>query len=233
MSGGAVDPVEVARRVAEVRDRIASAGGATTGPSAVRLVAVTKTFGPDAIRAAVEAGCDAVGENYAQELLTKWTALTAGGVEPFRLPEVHFIGRLQSNKVRSLVGVVNVWQTVDRVSVVSELGRRAAGARVLVQVNATGESDKGGVPIEDARDLVAAATDAGLVVEGLMTVGPTDGGPEDARRPFALTRALCDDLGLAVCSMGMTHDLEVAVQEGATMVRIGTALFGSRPSRPG
>lgn len=222
-----VDPADVAARLASCRARIAAAGGALTGPRAVRIVAVTKTFGPDAVRAAVAAGCDAIGENYAQELLAKTAALSPD--EPW--PEVHFIGRIQSNKVRSLASVVDVWQSVDRASVVHEIVRRAPGARILVQVNATGEPDKGGCAPHEIADLVATATSSGLAVLGLMTVGPTDGDPVRTRRAFAATRRSCDALGLDVCSMGMTHDLEIAVEEGATMVRLGTAVFGTRAAR--
>jgi pyridoxal phosphate enzyme (YggS family) len=222
-----IDPAEVAMRLAEARRRIVAAGGAVSGPRAVRVVAVTKTFGPDAVRAALASGCDAVGENYAQELVAKMAAF--GPQEP--RPEVHFIGRLQSNKVRSLVPVVDVWQSVDRASVVHEIARRAPGARILLQVNATGETGKGGCAPADVGALVATATTSGLHVIGLMTVGPTDGDPGATREAFSTTRGLCDDLGLEVCSMGMTHDLDIAVEEGATMVRLGTALFGTRGPR--
>jgi PLP dependent protein len=207
----------VAERLATVRDRIRRAGGG----SDVSVLAVTKGFGADAIAAAVAAGCRAIGENYAQELLAKRDA--AGSAE------VHFIGQLQSNKVRRLVDVVDVFETVDRPSLVAELARRRPGARVLVQVSTTEEVGKGGVRLEGAAELLAAARAAGLTVEGLMTVGPTVGGPEAARAGFRAVRALTDELGLVVCSMGMTDDLDVAVQEGSTQVRVGTALFGPRP----
>jgi PLP dependent protein len=142
---------------------------------------------------------------------------------------VHFIGQLQSNKVRPLAGLVDVWETVDRSRLVGELARRAPGSRVLVQVDATGEPGKGGCPLSDVPALVAEAVAAGLIVEGLMTVGPTEGGPEAARPGFRAVRRLVDELGLTTCSMGMTADLDVAVEEGSTEVRVGTALFGARP----
>ena len=188
----------------------------------VELVAVTKGFGADAVVAAAAAGCAAIGENYAQELLGKRAAVAAAAVA------VHFIGRLQSNKVRLLADIVDVWESIDRLNLVTAVARWAPGARILVQVNAAGETGKGGCRPGEVAELVAAAGDAGLVVEGLMTVGPTDGGPEAARPAFRLVRALTDDLGLAVCSMGMTADLEVAIEEGSTRVRVGTALFGPR-----
>jgi pyridoxal phosphate enzyme (YggS family) len=183
---------------------------------------VTKGFGPDAIDAAAAAGCRMIGENYAQELLAKHPAAAAAGVA------VHFIGRLQSNKVRLVADIVAVWESVDRPALVDEIARRAPGASVLVQVNTTGEPDKGGCEPEAAAGLVGRARDAGLVVDGLMTVGPTEGGADAARAGFRLVRGLVDELGLRSCSMGMTDDLEVAVEEGTTRVRLGTALFGPR-----
>lgn len=214
---------DVSTRLAGIRARIAAAGG---DPS-VEVLAVTKGFGPDAIVAAAGAGCRAVGENYAQELLGKHRAL-----DPWPDVEVHFIGQLQSNKVRSLAGVVDVFESVDRASLVAELAKRAPGQRVLVQVDTTGEPGKGGCPIDDVPALVATARDAGLTVEGLMTVGPTEGPPEAARPGFRAVRRLVDALGLTVCSMGMSGDLEIAVAEGSTQVRVGTALFGARGAGP-
>lgn len=192
---------------------------------AVEILAVTKGFGPDAVAAAAAAGLTAIGENYAQELVVKAPAAAAVGLA------VHHIGQLQSNKVRQLVDLVDLWETVDRPRLVTELARRAPGARVLVQVDTTAERGKGGCAPAAVADLVGAATDAGLRVEGLMTVGPTAGGPEAARAGFAVVRRLVDQLGLARCSMGMSGDLEVAVAEGSTEVRVGTALFGERARR--
>ena len=217
-AGTAISFDRVAEGLAAVRDRIARAGG---GPDVV-VLPVTKGFGPDAIEAAVAAGCDVIGENYAQELLAKLPEITGPR------PGVHFIGQLQSRKVRTLVGVVDVWQTVDRPVLVDELAKRAPGARVMVQVNVTDEPQKAGCAPMDAPALVAAARDAGLTVDGLMTVGRA-GPPEGSRAGFRELRALADRLGVRHCSMGMSEDLEVAVSEGSTMVRVGTALFGHRP----
>lgn len=210
---------QVAARLAEVRSRIAAAGGV-----GVDVVAVTKTFGIDEAFAAYRAGCAAVGESYAQEAAAKFAGLDV----PF---EVRFVGHLQTNKVRLLAPFVTVYESVDRLSLVHEIARRAPGARVLVQVNATGEATKGGCEPDEVEHLVEAAATAGLLVEGLMTIGPTEGGPVAARPAFGLVRAAVDRLGLRVCSMGMTDDLEVAVAEGSTEVRVGTALFGPRHSR--
>ena len=213
---GVIDPAVVAERLLAVRERIRAAGGTDVG-----IVAVTKTFGIDAITAAMAAGCDAIGENKAQELVAKLRV-----IDP--LPPVHFIGRLQTNKVRSLVPFVSMYESVDRTAVAAEIAKRAPGATVLVQVNATGETDKGGVPIVDAPALVEVCVGLGLDVKGLMTVGPTVGGPEAGRPAFRAVRALRDELGLAVCSMGMSDDFDVAVEEGSTQVRVGSVLFGAR-----
>ena len=217
---GAIDEAAVARRLAQLREQLAR--GARRGP--VSLCAVTKGFGADAVTLAHRLGCDAVGENYAQEAVAK---IAAAGAEH---PPVHFIGRLQTNKIRSLVGVVDVWQSVDRDSVIDELAKRANGARIFVQVNATAEPDKGGCPMSDAKGLVERARTRGLEVLGLMTVGPTNGDPTETRSAFASVRELADRLGLAGCSMGMSGDLDIALEEGTTLVRVGTGLFGERPS---
>ena len=216
-----VDPAHVRDAVAAVRDRIVAAGGGHE----VALLAVTKGFGADAIDAALAAGCTAIGENYAQELVAKRDAAAAA--------EVHFIGQLQTNKVRQVAGLVQVYETVDRDRLAIEIAKRDPGAGVLVQVDTSGEPGNGGCPIGDLDELVAVVRDAGLDLRGLMTVGPTEGGAEAARPGFRAVRAALDRLGLEVCSMGMSDDLEVAVQEGSTQVRVGSALFGPRPVRTG
>ena len=213
----------VAQNLADVRTRIATVERPFTHDVAV--VAVTKGFDDAAVIAAVEAGCTMIGENYAQELRSKAATISALGVT------VHFIGQLQSNKVRQIADLVGVWETLDRPSVIGEVAKRAPGARVLLQVNATDEPGKGGCAPGDVERLLGVARDAGLAVEGLMTVGPTDQPPSAAQRGFALVRELVDRFELSTCSMGMSGDLEVAVAAGATHVRIGSALFGPRPLR--
>jgi pyridoxal phosphate enzyme (YggS family) len=213
-----IDAALVADRVAAVRRRIDEAGGV-----AVTLVAVTKGFGADAVEAVGRAGVSDIGENYAQELATK--ADTARGLGL----TVHFIGRLQTNKVRSLAGTVGYWQSVDRPTIADEIAKRAPGARVLVEVNVSGEAQKGGCDPTDADKIVGECARLALDVQGLMAMGRA-GEPEDARPGFRLLRRMVDNLGLAVCSMGMSADLEIGVEEGATMVRVGSALFGERPA---
>ena len=215
----------VATRVAELRDRISRAGGMGVG-----IVAVTKTFGIDAWNDAKFAGCEAVGENYAQELIAKSQQVDRAE----RLP-VHFIGQLQTNKVKSLFDIVDVWQSVDRASVVTELVKRqtartsAGRCEILVQVNTTNEMDKGGCDPTEVEILVEQARKGGLDVTGLMTVGPTDMDSGKTRAAFRLLKQMASDLGVEQLSMGMTADVEIAVEEGSTLVRVGTALFGQRP----
>ena len=229
-----VHRAEVADRLGSLRRRIERSGGA----GRVAILAVTKGFGPDAVRTALGLGLDAIGENYAQELVAKAAALALpppselASPDPDPLtPRWHFLGRLQRNKVRTLAGLVEVWESVDRPELVDEIARRAPGARMFVQANLSGEPHKGGVPFGEVAALVARAQEAGLAVEGLMGVAPA-GAPEAARAGFRRLVALADELGLPERSIGMSADLEVAVQEGATLVRVGTDLFGPRPPRP-
>lgn len=211
-----IDPHVVASRVADIRQDISRLSS-----HAVSIVAVTKTFSTEAWAAAAFAGCDAIGENYAQELLQKVGEVDAP------LP-VHFIGAIQSNKVRALAPFVSLWQGVDRQSVVTEIAKRAPGARVLLQVNTTGEESKSGVSPQSLDALLESAVSAGLVVEGLMTLGPTSGDMAEARSSFMQLRALADARGLRECSMGMSGDYQVALECGSTMIRIGSMLFGER-----
>jgi hypothetical protein len=212
----------VAPRLAEVRDRIAAAAVASgRAPDAVTLVVVTKEVGVDEVRGAIAAGAVDLGENRAQDLAAK--AATLAG-EALRW---HFIGRLQRNKVRTVAEYVGLWESIDRDELAAEVGRRAPGAAVLVQVNVTGEPQKGGCAPNDVETVVDACRTHGCRVEGLMTVPPA---AVDPRPVFARLRRMTDDLGLRVCSMGMSGDYEVAISEGATMVRVGSAIFGPRPS---
>jgi len=210
---------DIAERLDRVRQQIVDAGGTD-----VEILAVTKGHPVAAIHAAAAVGLTAIGENYAQELLAKVSGVTLDVA-------VHFIGQLQTNKVRQIAGVVAVYETVDRASLVAEIAKRAPGAHVLIQIDTSDEPGKGGCPPAEAERLVTQAAEAGLVVDGLMTVGPTEGGPEAARPGFRLVRLMCDDLGLTTCSMGMTDDFVVAVQERSSRVRLGSALFGMRPAR--
>lgn len=218
MSGPAAASATLAGRYEALRTRIAGAGGRD-----VTVIAVTKALGSWAIDAAAACGIGDVGENYAQECVAK-----LAGASAVPLPRVHFVGRLQRNKVKILARCVDVWQTVDRVELAREIARRAPGSEVMIQVNISGEESKAGCAVAETESLASAATGAGLRLVGLMGIGPL-GPPEAARGSFRELRRLVDSLGLPHCSMGMTDDLEVAVAEGATMVRVGRSLFGERP----
>lgn len=195
----------------------------------VRIVAVTKGFGVDAPRAALAAGLTMIGENYAQELVSKHEQLSP--IERERI-EWHFLGRLQRNKVRSLASIVSVWQSVDRVELIDEIARRAPGAKIMIQLNLSEEPQKGGAPVLEGSALVGQARDVGLDVVGFMGVGSA-GNRADPAATFGRLVALAEDLGLPERSIGMSDDLEVAVAQGSTMVRIGTGLFGARAPRDG
>lgn len=211
-----IDAATVRENLDRIHQRIAAAGG---DPEQVRVLAVTKGFDVEVARAAVETGFRALGENYAQEL--------AGKAEVLPEVEWHFIGRLQSNKVKLVAGAVSCWQSVDRASLVDEIAKRAPGARILVQVNLAGEDQKGGCDRSAVPDLVDRAREAGLDVAGLMAVG-VDGDDDATRRVFEGVAELAVEHGLDERSIGMTADLELAVRSGTTMVRVGRALFGER-----
>jgi hypothetical protein len=213
----------VQQAAALIRRRIEAAGG---DPEAVQLLAVTKGQPVDAVAAAAAAGLADVGESYVQELTSKAEQLAglAGGPPAVRW---HLIGRLQRNKVRQAAPYVHLWQSIDRLSVAAEVANRAPGAAVLVQVNVTGSDQQGGCPPARVPAVVEACTDLGLDVRGLMAIG-AQGNDAEVRAGFRTVRDLADRLGLPERSMGMSGDLEIAVGEGSTMVRVGTALFGPR-----
>ena len=223
-------------RLESVRDRIRKAALACgRDPRSVRLVTVSKTVGAERVRAAVAAGVDTLGENYIQEARDKIDALAA-------LPLAwHFIGHLQTNKAKYAVRLFALIHTVDTLKLAVELDRQAARAgktqRILVQVNVSGEASKSGVSEAEAVRLVAEiAKLSHLSLEGLMTMPPFFDQPEKARPYFRALRRLRDEIqqrnlpgvDLRELSMGMTGDFEVAIAEGATLVRIGTAIFGER-----
>ena len=209
-------------RLRAVRDQIEAAGG---DPETVQVIGVTKGHGPEVCEAALAAGLTELAESYAQELVGKAGRPSLADVR------WHFVGGLQTRKVRTLAGTVQLWQSLDRPRLVEEVARRAPGARVLVQVTLSQEPGKAGCPFPAVAALVAEARANGLDVVGLMGVGPTTGGPEAARPAFRRLADTARDLGLSTVSMGMSADLSVAVTEGATLVRVGTALFGPRPAR--
>jgi len=223
---------DIATNVARVRARIADAAArAHRRPEEVLLVGVTKTVPLDRIREAVACGLRALGENRVQEARQKVP----------ELPGVswHLIGSLQRNKVKEALRLFQVIHSVDSFALAEEISRRAAAdggrgpAEVLIEVHISGEPEKRGVAPEDAADLVRRAAGLpGVRVRGLMAMAPLVDRAEEARPFFRRLRELRDRIGdahpglaLSELSMGMTNDFEVAVEEGATMVRIGRALF--------
>ncbi|RMH39467.1 MAG: YggS family pyridoxal phosphate-dependent enzyme [Deltaproteobacteria bacterium] len=219
----------MAARLAAVRARIAEAAGrAGRDPSEVRIVGVTKRHPAAVVDAAFAAGLRDAGENYAQELARKRADAACGAQVRW-----HFIGRLQTNKVKLVAGAVDLIHAVDSDRLAREIDRRAAAPqRVLVAVNVAGEASKSGVAPADLPRLIDAIADLPRVdCAGLMTMPPLAADPEANRRHFAALRDLRDrHLPGGELSMGTTGDYPVAVEEGATLVRIGTALFGPRPA---
>jgi PLP dependent protein len=211
-----------------VRTRIERAGG---DPSVVRVVGVTKGFGPDAVRAALGAGMRDIGENYAAELVAKAKAVEADAGGRSGGPVWHFLGAIQRNKVAALAEVVGVWQSVARAVEGERIARFAPGAAVMVQVDVTGLPGRNGCRPGDVADVVGRLRSRALDVVGLMTVAAP--GREAAASAFGEVARLADQLGLRERSMGMSDDLEEAVAAGSTMVRIGRALFGERAPATG
>ncbi len=228
---------QISRNLKEIHQRLHNAAmRAGRDPSAVRLVAVTKTVGLDRLREAVAAGQTLFGENYVQEAKAKIAALGPGLTW-------HFIGHLQSNKARAAVELFDLIHSVDRLRLALALEQAALRLgkvqNILLQVNLAGEESKSGTPPEGAEHLLSEISKlSNLRVLGLMTMPPWFPDPEEARPYFRALRELRDRLrrlpsvdgDLAELSMGMTGDFEVAVAEGATLVRIGTAIFGQRPT---
>lgn len=225
----------IADRWREIRARVdAACERAGRAPSEVTIVAVSKTHPASAVREAATAGATDFGENYAQELAAK-----RGGVSAFaELGDVrwHYIGRLQRNKAKLVAGHVALVHAVDSVELAQELAKRSTSVQpILLAVNAAGEETKGGVNADQVLELARAiAGIANVRLDGLMTMPPPADDPEASRPYFVALRALRDrtqdQLGreLPVLSMGMSGDFEVAIDCGATHVRVGTAIFGSR-----
>lgn len=195
-------------------------------PAAIELVAVSKTWNADAIRPLIAAGQRSFGENRVAEAQDKWPALQAETDGPIRL---HLVGQLQSNKAAEAVALFDVIHSVDRSSLVSALGKAMTAQDkwpdCFIQVNIGAEAQKGGCAIADLAGLLAEARTAGLKIAGLMCVPPAD---TEAAPFFALLAKLARDHGLAGLSMGMSADYETAVLLGATVVRVGSALFSHR-----
>ncbi len=219
----------VKKRIAEVCMRCGRS------PEDVLLVGVSKTFGVETIRPVVNSGLFDIGENYVQELLEKRSQLQDERIR------WHFIGHLQTNKVKYIIDFIHLIHSVDNERVAEEIQKRAENTGrivdVLVEVHTTDEATKYGVPVAGTLDLVKRIAILNHVkVTGLMTMGPFSDDPNDSRPSFRLLKELRDRINgegienvtIRHLSMGMSHDYEVAVEEGATIVRIGTAIFGTR-----
>ena len=216
--------------IGAVRARIADAArGASRDPSAVTLVAVSKTFGDDAVRAALDAGQRVFGENRVQEAAAKFPALKASHPDL----ELHLIGPLQTNKAREAVALFDVIESVDREKLARELAKEMARAgrrpRLYVQVNIGEEPQKAGIAPGELDALLEACRGLGLAIEGLMCIPPADQPPAPF---FARLRELAARHALPVASMGMSGDYAEAIAQGATHVRVGSAIFGVRPRPP-
>ncbi len=219
---------DVRANLERVRERVARAAQrAGRRPQDILLIGVSKTVPAERVRQAVEAGVAALGENRVQEAKEK--IRTVGHPVPW-----HLIGHLQTNKVKDAVELFDVIQSVDRLPLAAELARRARRrVDVFVEVNLAGEPAKSGfAPAEVKPALDALAALPNLRVRGLMAIPPAAADAEQARPWFRALRDLRDAAGLPELSMGMSADFEVAIEEGATMVRVGTAVFGPRPTRP-
>jgi PLP dependent protein len=218
--------IDVAANVAAVKKRIAlGAERAGRDPASIVLIAAAKKKPAAMVDAAIAAGVTDIGENYVQEAVAKQALVT-------RPARWHMIGHLQRNKAKRAVEMFDLIQSVDNIELGRALGAQAEArqrpVRVLIEVNLGGELTKSGVEPAKLAGLTASLRAVPyLTVEGLMTMPPP--GPLESSRPFfCRLRALRDELGLKELSMGMTADFEVAVEEGATMVRVGTAIFGER-----
>ncbi|MBI5473038.1 MAG: YggS family pyridoxal phosphate-dependent enzyme [Ignavibacteriae bacterium] len=229
----------IRENIEEIRRRIESACRRSgRHASEVTLLAVSKTFLAGAVDEAVSAGLNDVGENYVQELLEKREALKSRDVR------WHFIGHLQSNKVKYIAEWIHLIHSLDNAGLAHELDKRAEQVKrtldVLVEVNTTDEQSKFGVRPEKAVEFVRSLTDLSHIrLAGLMTIGPFLPDPEGSRPMFRTLRQLRDEIAalhqqnvtMQHLSMGMTGDFEVAIDEGATIVRIGTAIFGKREKK--
>jgi len=214
-----IDRSTVASKVAEVRSRISELG---RDPASVTIVGVTKGFGSDAVRALVEAGIFDIGENYSGELLAKAGEMIGSGIR------WHYLGTIQRRKVPALSRMVDCWETVSRSVEGDAIAARSPGAKVLLEVDFTGDAGRNGCRPADVPSLARDLQSAGLDVQGLMTVAPLGG---DAGMVFGELAAMAGELGLPQCSMGMSSDFPLAIEHGATIIRLGRALLGDRPPR--
>lgn len=220
-----MDAEELSRRLQAVRGRITDAAErAGRDPAGIVLIAVTKVFPAGVIRSAYDLGLREFGENYVQEFEGKAPEVAALSGARF-----HLIGHLQSNKARRAAELFDSVQTIDSAKLARRLNEAGKQLDVMIEVKLSPEQSKAGSNPEELAELIAAIRECqNLNLQGLMTMPPWSDDPEQSRPFFRRLRELADQFELHGVSMGMSHDLEVAVQEGATHVRVGTALFGRR-----
>ncbi|MFA5321158.1 MAG: YggS family pyridoxal phosphate-dependent enzyme [Smithella sp.] len=226
---------DIIANINQVRQRIAAAAARCNRPTdSIKLLAVTKTVSPHIVKQAIDAGITAVGENYVQEAKEKIAAIG-------RHVQWHMIGHLQTNKAKYVVHLFDYIHSVDRMELAEEINKRAglAGCKIniLIEVNVSGEQTKNGIPAAQVSGLIKdVSVLENIAVKGLMTMAPYSNNPENSRPCFAALKTLQEDIikeGIAgihmeELSMGMTDDFETAIEEGATIVRIGRAIFGER-----
>lgn len=220
-----MDPEELSRRLQAVRGRIIDAAEkAGRDPAGIVLIAVTKVFPAGVIRGAYDLGLREFGENYVQEFEGKAPEVAALSGARF-----HLIGHLQSNKARRAAELFDSVQTIDSAKLARRLNEAGKQIDVMIEVKLSPEQSKAGSSPEELAELIASIRECpNLNLQGLMTMPPWSDDPEQSRPFFRRLRELADRFELHGTSMGMSHDLEVAIQEGATHVRVGTALFGRR-----
>jgi PLP dependent protein len=225
LAPGSEEHSSLADRLAHVRERIANAcAAAGRNPASVRLLAVTKVFGPEAVIEAYALGLRDFGENYVQEMERKAPVLAS-----LKDARFHLIGHLQSNKTKKAAQLFSSIDSVDSVKLAARLNAEAKPLDAMIEVKLSDEEAKSGAAVADLPAIVEAIrASSHLTLRGLMTVPPWSENAELARPCFAQLRELAARYDIPELSMGMSNDLEVAIQEGATWVRVGTALFGRR-----
>ena len=221
---------DIKANIEQVRKRITRAcQRADRSPEEITLIAVTKTVAPSAVATAYELGLRHFGENRVQEAEAKIGQLSA--LKP--RPTWHMVGHLQTNKAQVAVAIFDIIHSVDSIRLAEVLSRRAPKTLpILLEVNVAGEASKSGFPLAEVEPALEAITRLPqLEIRGLMTIAPMVADAEEVRPVFRKLRSLRDSLGLKHLSMGMTDDFEVAIEEGATLVRIGRAIFGEREAK--
>ena len=188
------------------------------------LLPVTKGFGTREVQAMLEVGLTKIGESYAQEILEKRKMITDNRIA------WHMIGRVQRNKVRKLSETVDLWHSVDRKELITEISKYQKNSKILIQVSLNDRHKQGGCSPENVPDLIEFASDKGINVEGLMTIG-VDQDIDATKNVFAELGKLSEKMGLKEISMGMSNDFEIAIDYGATILRVGRSIFGERPKK--